>query len=797
MHIQTKYNCPFYFLSLLLLNSLNSFSQYTQNFDTLVNTGTDLYTLLPDGWGIYEVGTGAAADGRYTVGTGSSNTGNAYSFGAADGNPERSLGTVASGSNFPTIGVIFFNEQDTVINNITVTYTGEQWRFGGRTTATKDTLRFEYSLDATGIVNDIGTWIRVQSLDFLSPVSSTATNAAIALDGNATANRQKITYTITGLNIQPGASIVLRWSDFNIASNDDGLGIDDFFISVGLVPGVMSSGGTTTGGGTGTGGSTTDSISTSTPIFENKVAIDSSFIHLYGNLHAHSTHSDGRPSSLEPVNDYEFARMAQGMDFLGISEHNHSTAGLQIADYKKGSVQADSSNGKLNSAGQTFTALHGMEWGTISGGGHVLVYGFKDSLINWEANNYDIFVQKSDYISLFEKVRNQPGAVAMLAHPNTNDFTGLIGAYKGVADSAVMSVAIESGPAFSTATTYDNYPASLAYINYYRSLLRQGYRVGAHMDQDNHEMTYGTANGNRIVVLSKTRTREGILDGVSKMRVYASNDYNSSVSFTIGDYILGSSIVSPQPLIGIVNHTDANGEAVSAIQVYGGKVGGSEATLIHAATTNTTFVTNDALGETWYYYAVITQMDGNKIVTSPVWVTRPGGALPIVLTDFKGVLNKGKVSLKWDVATEVNASHYIVEKLVNLGQFEPIGRVDATGGGVYTLTDNAPVTGMNYYRLKQVDKDGRFEYSKVISVNFETENIVTIAPNPTRGNVRIKTSVTIGEKVLVQVIDAAGNMVYNTTTFTGTTIDLNLTHLPGGTYVIRMNDKISKVVINR
>jgi len=113
-----------------------------------------------------------------------------------------------------------------------------------------------------------------------------------------TANRQTITYTITGLNIQPGASIILRWSDFNIASNDDGLGIDDFSVSAGLVPGVMSSGGTTIGGGTGTGGSTTDSISTSIPIFENKVAIDSSFIHLYGNLHAHSTHSDGRVQPL-------------------------------------------------------------------------------------------------------------------------------------------------------------------------------------------------------------------------------------------------------------------------------------------------------------------------------------------------------------------------------------------------------------------------------------------------------------------------------------------------------------------
>ena len=466
----------FYFSGLLLLCFFCGFSQYRQNFDTLVNTGTGLYTLLPDGWGIYEVGTGTNADGKYAVGTGSSNTGNAYSFGAAS-STDRALGTIASGTNFPTMGVIFFNEDDTVLNTITISYTGEQYRYGDRTTGTKDTLRFEYSLDATGIVNNVGTWVRVRPLDFQS-VNITGTAAAV-LDGNAVENRQAITYTITGLNIRPGASIVLRWSDFDIAGNDDGLGIDDFSISGGLAPGVMSSGGTTAGGGTGGSGGTVNAVSTSVPIFENKVSIDSGFITLYGNLHGHSTHSDGNPSTREPVNDYEFARTALGMDFLGISEHNHSTAGLQIANYKKGSLQADTSNSKLNVAGKPFIALHGMEWGTISGGGHVVVYGFKDSLIGWETGNYDIYVPKSDYIALFDKVRSNPDAVATLAHPNTTDFTGLTGGYKGVADSAVASVAIESGPAFSTGTSYNDFPASLAYIEYYRSLLSKGYRLGA------------------------------------------------------------------------------------------------------------------------------------------------------------------------------------------------------------------------------------------------------------------------------------------------------------------------------
>ena len=60
------------YLASVLLLSLCSYSQYTENFDTLANTGTGTYSILPDGWGIYEVesGTGSQGEGKYSVGTG-------------------------------------------------------------------------------------------------------------------------------------------------------------------------------------------------------------------------------------------------------------------------------------------------------------------------------------------------------------------------------------------------------------------------------------------------------------------------------------------------------------------------------------------------------------------------------------------------------------------------------------------------------------------------------------------------------------------------------------------------------
>jgi hypothetical protein len=791
-----------YFGLASLLVTLFSHAQYSQNFDTLIATGTGTYDKLPEGWGIYEVGTSSAADGKYSVNDGGSNAGNTYSYGTT-GSTERALGSIASGTNGPTIGAIFFNETENALTSLTITFTLEQWRYGGPSTTrlegVKEVIPFSYSLDATSISNTApGTWVSVAELNLESII---ATGAARALNGNLAENRKTISYTITGINISSGGSILIRWSNLDSPGADDGLAIDDFSISGGFAPGVLTSGATNTGGGSGGGGGTSTGTSTSTPIFLSKVQKDSSFLHLYGNLHGHSTHSDGNPSTLQPIDDYNYARItAAGMDFLGISEHNHSTAGLQISDYKIGAAQADAVNGQLNGAGQPFITLHGMEWGTISGGGHVLVYGFLDSLINWEPGNFDIFVQKGDYLTLFDKIRNNPGAFATLAHPNSSDYTGLTGGYKGIADSAVVSVAVESGPAFTTATNYSAYPTSLAYMTYYRNLLKQGYRVGAQMDQDNHEMTFGTANGNRMVVLSKERTREALVRGIQAMRIYASNDYNASVSFSINNFILGSSILSPSNLSGTVVHTDADGEGVSLIQLYAGTVRGADAALIGTSVSSTlNFTTMQGEGETWYYYAVITQADGNKIVTSPIWLTRAAGsALPVRLLDFTATPNSQKqVDVKWSTAFEQNSDYFLVERSSDGRTFQSIGKVPAKGTAAnYSLLDASPYQGVNYYRLKQVDRDGRSTESSIVKVNLKPRLVLTLSPNPSSGLVGVKTNSGANEKTMVQVVDMAGNRVYHQQ-HSGNNFTLDLTRLPAGSYVIRVGDEIEQLIISK
>ncbi|MBX3057863.1 MAG: ExeM/NucH family extracellular endonuclease [Anaerolineae bacterium] len=194
---------------------------YVQDFDTLAISGTS--SSVPDGW--YFVESGTNANTTYTAGTGSSNTGDTYSFGAS-GSSERAFGGLLSGSLVPTIGASFTNNTGATINEIAISYTGEQWRLGA--TGRVDRLDFQLSTNADSLAT--GTWVDHNELDFNGPISAGTVGA---LDGNSPANRIPISYTITGLDIPEGATFWIRWTDFNASGADDGLAVDDFS----LVPG--------------------------------------------------------------------------------------------------------------------------------------------------------------------------------------------------------------------------------------------------------------------------------------------------------------------------------------------------------------------------------------------------------------------------------------------------------------------------------------------------------------------------------------------------------------------------------
>lgn len=213
----------------------------TQNFDTLSNTagGTTNALSLP-GWSMIETGGGARDNDQYAVDTGSSNTGDTYSYGSS-GSTDRALGSLRSGTLVSTYGACFINNTGAAIQALDVAYTGEQWRLG--TAARADQLTFEYSTDATDLAT--GTWNGVSALNFATP--DTATTGA--KDGNASGSRTALAGNIGSLSIVDGATFRVRWTDADASGADDGLAVDDFSL---------------TARGTGGGGTPSLSISDTT-----------------------------------------------------------------------------------------------------------------------------------------------------------------------------------------------------------------------------------------------------------------------------------------------------------------------------------------------------------------------------------------------------------------------------------------------------------------------------------------------------------------------------------------------------
>lgn len=188
-----------------------------QTFDSLANTGTS--GALPTGWALLEEGETANADGMYVADNGSTLGGDTYSYGTTS-STDRALGGIQSVLLNPTFGARLTNNTGTVVTDIIVQYTGEEWHRGF---ATDDRLDFQYSLNATSLAD--GAWVDVDALDFVTPNKAASLGA---LDGNAAGNRTAIAGMISGIQLPPGATIWVRWSDlFASGGVNDGLAIDD------------------------------------------------------------------------------------------------------------------------------------------------------------------------------------------------------------------------------------------------------------------------------------------------------------------------------------------------------------------------------------------------------------------------------------------------------------------------------------------------------------------------------------------------------------------------------------------
>lgn len=138
-----------------------------------------------------------------------------------------------------------------------------------------------------------------------------------------------------------------------------------------------------------------------------------------------------------------------------------------------------------------------------------------------------------------------------------------------------------------------------------------------------------------------------------------------------------------------------------------------------------------------------------------------GTALPVTLSKFEVMKNGANVDVTWQTSSEQNSSKFIVERSADGYNFISIGEVKAQGNSSqlhsYLLKDNSPLQGINHYRLKQVDIDGRSIISEIRTTKFDDSNLqVSVYPNPASDVIRLKG---ITGNSQVQLINTAGQVV--------------------------------------
>lgn len=246
--------------------------------------------------------------------------------------------------------------------------------------------------------------------------------------------------------------------------------------------------------------------------------------------------------------------------------------------------------------------------------------------------------------------------------------------------------------------------------------------------------------------------------------------------------------------VSAVNVNPQNGISYTAKSLFGsGSQLGTGNYVVYKGTGNTVTVTGLNFF-TQYYYAVI-EYNGDTTLSSyqsTPYLTNFASTLPVKWLDFTAILrNENTVQLDWTTASEINNSHFEVERLAD--NWGMIGRVK--GNGIsneisrYQFIDTTfNHSEMNlYYRLKQVDFDGKYEYSKIVVVDLaksKLDNSIIVFPNPNEGIFTIEFNNSYDLKK-IQIYDVLGKMVKGVSTTEAKTI-INLGNFGNGIYLINV-----------
>jgi len=366
----------------------------------------------------------------------------------------------------------------------------------------------------------------------------------------------------------------------------------------------------------------------------------------YGNLHSQTNHSDGggtlssctgaqnpQAGAYGPTDAFNYAK-GKGLDFLMASEHNHMYDGSDSTNASASPTTAKSlyqsglsAASSYNTANPNFLALYGMEWGVISNGGHMNIFNSSE-LLEWEYNSSnqligDTYTAKSDYAALYTLMKTR-GWIGQFNHPDTTGqflVNGVPLGYTADGDQAMVLCEVLNTSAFSTNTSETETSRS-TYEGACKKALEAGFHVAFSTDQDNHCANWGASYTNRTGVLIPSGTalsNASFIAALRARRVFATMDKTSQLVLTANGHMMGEQFNSSGPLNLVTNFASTSGKTVSSVAIFEG-VPGRNGTVTQLSTSASTTIT--PANGAHFYYAKVTQNDGNILWSAPVWVTQ-------------------------------------------------------------------------------------------------------------------------------------------------------------------------------
>lgn len=339
----------------------------------------------------------------------------------------------------------------------------------------------------------------------------------------------------------------------------------------------------------------------------------------FGQLHSHTNISDGAGSVTEA---FAHAAGVDNLDFLAVTDHSNSfdnesdsrvDLGADLSsvssEWKQGHDAADAATESSNG---TFVGIYGFEMTWSDGFGHINTFNTP----GFESRSNDEFGNKSGstegYQNYYDKLVEVEDSLSQFNHPGTTfgDFQDFA-FYDQQVDQRITLIEVGNGEGAIGSSGY--FPS----YEYYTRALDKGWHVAPTNNQDNHKGNWGDSNTARSVVLASSLTEDAIYDAIRNYRVYATEDNDLSILYSLNGSAMGSILgkqedVSISAQIG--DPTDSADMKVEVI-VNGGLVIGTQTLSGGIGTVNFKFDSNDYS----YYYLRITQADGNIAVTAPVW----------------------------------------------------------------------------------------------------------------------------------------------------------------------------------